>query len=66
LPIRRWCRVSAFLLTSHLVESRLRVTIDPTLDSGLPNTSQVMIEKVMSLPRDQLDSRIGNVTADQL
>ena len=54
------------LLTSHIVESKLRVTIDPTPDNGLEKRSQVMIDKVMTLPIDRLDNRIGRITREQL
>jgi len=53
--------VTVCLLTSHLVESRLRVRIDPASENGLTKSSQVMIDKAMSLPLDRLDNRIGAV-----
>lgn len=58
--------VTVCLLTSHLVESGLRVRIDPAPGNGLAKSSQVMIDKVMSLPLDRLDNRIGAVTGAQL
>ena len=58
--------VTVCLLSSHLTDSRLRVRIDPTPENGLPKPSHVMIDKVMSLPPDRLDNRIGAVTAAQL
>ena len=54
------------LLTSLITESKLRVIIDPTPENGLDKRSQVMIDKVMTLPVDRLDNRIGRVTRDQL
>src|SRR5437764_14346364 len=58
--------VTVCLLTSHLVESRLRVRIDPTAENGLDKPSQVMIDKVMTLPLDRLDNRIGAASRAQL
>jgi len=49
-----------------LVESRLRVRIDPTAENGLDKPSQVMIDKVMTLPLDRLDNRIGAASRAQL
>ena len=42
--------VTLCLLTSHIVDSKLRVTIDPTPDNRLEKRSPVMIDKVMTLP----------------
>jgi mRNA interferase MazF len=58
--------VTVCLLTSHLVDSRLRVRIDPAPENGLTKSSHVMIDKAMSLPLDRLDNRIGAVSAAQL
>jgi mRNA interferase MazF len=58
--------VTVCLLTSHLVGSRLRVRIDPAPENGLTKSSQVMIDKAMSLPLDRLDNRIGAVSGAQL
>ena len=51
--------VSLCLLTSALVDSRLRVTLQPSKVNGLEKPSQVMIDKVMTLPLDKLSNRIG-------
>ncbi|MGH8674953.1 MAG: type II toxin-antitoxin system PemK/MazF family toxin [Burkholderiales bacterium] len=37
------------LLTSHIVDSKLRVTIDPIPENGLEKRSQVMIDKVIDV-----------------
>ena len=55
--------VTLCLLTSTLVDSRLRVTLKPSKANGLGKPSQVMIDKVMTLPLDKLANRIGAVTA---
>jgi mRNA interferase MazF len=57
--------VTVCLLTSHLVDSRLRVRLDPAPENGLTKSSHVMIDKVMSLPLDRLDNRIGAVSGAQ-
>lgn len=58
--------VTVCLLTSNLVDSKLRVRVDPAAGNGLTKSSHVMIDKVMSLPIDRLDNRIGAVTGSQL
>ena len=58
--------VTVCLLASHLVDSKLRVRVDPAAGNGLTKSSHVMIDKVMSLPIDRLDNRIGAVTGSQL
>ena len=40
--------------------------IDPTAENGLDKPSQVMIDKVMTLPLDRLDNRIGAASRAQL
>jgi mRNA interferase MazF len=54
------------LLTSHIVESKLRVQIEPGAANGLTKISQVMIDKVMTLPLDRLDNPIGIVSKAEL
>lgn len=40
--------------------------IDPAPSNGLDKPSQVMIDKLMTLPQDRLDNRIGAVSAGEL
>jgi mRNA interferase MazF len=58
--------ITLCLLTSTLADSRLRVTLQPSKANGLEKPSQVMIDKVMTLPLDKLSNRIGAVSADEL
>ena len=58
--------VTLCLLTSTLVDSRLRVTLQPSKVNGLEKPSQVMIDRVMTLPLDKLSNRIGAVSAGEL
>lgn len=48
------------------MDSRLRVTLQPSKGNGLEKPSQVMIDKAMTLPLDKLSNRIGAVSADEL
>ena len=58
--------VTLCLLTSTLSDSRLRVTLQPSKGNGLEKPSQVMIDKVMTLPLDRLSNRVGAVSAGEL
>jgi mRNA interferase MazF len=52
--------VTLCLLSSQMVESPLiRLTIDPTPDNGLEERCQVMIDKVVTVPRERIGRRIG-------
>jgi mRNA interferase MazF len=50
-------------LTSELLNAAdLRLLIEPTLENGLQFSSQVMIDKVTTVPRAKLGRRIGRLT----
>ena len=45
----------------------LRVPLDPNVSNGLDAPSGIMLDKVTTMPRSQLDERIGKVSdADML
>ena len=58
--------VTLCLLTSHIVDSKLRVAIDPAPANGLAKRSQVMVDMVLTLPVERLDNRIGQVSREQM
>lgn len=50
------------LLTSALVEAPLyRLQIEPTPANGLKATSQVMVDKIVALPREKCGQSIGRI-----
>lgn len=50
------------LLTSALVEAPLyRLQIEPTSANGLKATSQVMVDKIVALPREKCGHAIGRI-----
>jgi mRNA interferase MazF len=54
-------------LTSELVNAAdLRLMIEPTPDNGLQLTSQVMIDKVTTVPRVKLGKRIGRLNDGEM
>ncbi|OGT45496.1 MAG: hypothetical protein A3E82_03560 [Gammaproteobacteria bacterium RIFCSPHIGHO2_12_FULL_38_11] len=54
-------------LTTHLIDASLfRISILPGKQSGLKQTSQVMVDKITSQKRVKLREKIGELTIDQL
>src|SRR5579872_3561106 len=50
------------LLTTELVDAPLfRLTIVPSESNGLHDVSQIMVDKMLALPRDRLRERIGSL-----
>lgn len=59
--------VTLCLLTSHLQPTPLfRYEVAPSSENGLSLTSQVQIDKVMTLPRTKLGQTIGKLTDGQM
>ena len=59
--------VTVLPVTSDLRYAPLfRVTVEPTATNGLQRTSQVMVDKVMTVPRDKLGEKIGYIEPDEL
>ena len=54
-------------MTSRLVEAAdFRVTIDPTSENGLRAPSQVMADKPVTVRRERIGQRIGQLGADDM
>lgn len=54
-------------ITTHLVETPLfRLMLHPNKDNGLKKLSQIMVDKIMSLKRDKIHQKIGNINTEQL
>ena len=59
--------VTVLPITSTLVDaSLLRVTVQASASNGLEKTSQIMIDKAMTLKREKIGSVLGRVNADEL
>jgi mRNA interferase MazF len=57
--------VSVLPLTSTIIDAPLlRLTIDPGRANGLRRVSQVMVDKVLTLPRDKIGDTIGRLDED--
>ena len=59
--------VTVCLLTSHLRQTPLiRYEVEPSVDNGLTATSQVQIDKLMTVPRPKIGPVIGRLSTKQL
>jgi mRNA interferase MazF len=59
--------VTVCLLTSHLRQTPLiRYEVEPCSDNGLSSTSQVQIDKLMTIPRQKLGPMIGRLSTKQM
>ena len=49
-------------LTSTIVDAPLfRITLDPSRQNGLNRVSQIMVDKVLTLPREKIGKRAGHL-----
>lgn len=54
-------------ITSKLVDAPLlRITIQPSAENGLQKPSQVMVDKAMTVKRDNIGPAFGRIDADIL
>lgn len=54
-------------MTSRLVDSPdFRITIEPSPENGLRETSQVMVDKPVTIRRDRMGQVIGRLNAAQM
>lgn len=52
--------VTLCLLTTDIVDAPLfRLTVEPSPANGLLQTSQIMIDKIVTVPQDTIGARIG-------
>jgi mRNA interferase MazF len=54
-------------ITSDVIDAPLfRVAVPPGARTGLTSASQVMVDKIVSVPRSAVGKRIGSCDADEL
>jgi len=59
--------ISVLPLTSSIVDAPLfRLTIDPSRHNGLTHVSQVMVDKVISVPRAKIGKVVGRLPDDTM
>ncbi|WP_169979803.1 type II toxin-antitoxin system PemK/MazF family toxin [Tautonia rosea] len=55
------------LLTSESIEAPLfRLTLSPSRENGLLSPSQIMVDKLLALPRGRIRERIGTLDDETL
>lgn len=55
------------LMSSAEIRSPLfRIPVEPSTTNGLKQASQVMVEKLLTVPRDKITQVIGRLTDEQL
>ena len=53
-------------ITTHLVAAPLfRLLLSPDSSNGLKQKSQIMVDKITSLPRMKINQKIGSLTSEQ-
>lgn len=59
--------VTVLPITSTLVAAPLfRITLQPSVETGLQKPSQVMVDKVMTVKRDKVGQAFGHIDADAM
>jgi mRNA interferase MazF len=54
--------ITVIPLTSTIVDAPLfRITLDPTRQNGLKHVSQIMVDKVLTMPRGKIGKRVGRL-----
>src|SRR5438094_6705853 len=54
--------VTILPVTSEIRDTPLfRITVDSTADNGLAKTSQAMVDKTQTVPREKIGARIGHL-----
>ena len=49
-------------LTNTIIDAPLfRITLDPCRQNGLSRVSQIMVDKILTLPREKIGKRVGHV-----
>jgi mRNA interferase MazF len=57
--------VTILPLTSTIVDAPLfRITVDPSRQNGLAHVSQIMVDKVLTVPRQKVRKPIGHLGND--
>ena len=66
-PFSEHATVTVLPVTSTLVAAPLlRIKVQPSLESGLQKTSQVMVDKAMTVKRDKIGPSFGRIDADSM
>jgi mRNA interferase MazF len=54
--------ITVLPLTTTIIDAPLfRITLDPTRQNGLNRVSQIMVDKILTLPREKIGKQLGRV-----
>lgn len=57
--------VTICLLTTEILDAPLfRLTVEPSSSNGLQHVSQIMIDKIVTVPHDTIGPRIGSLNRE--
>lgn len=63
----RTATITVLLLSGTVVDASLiRITVQPTAENGLRKTSQIMIDKAMTVKRDKLSAPFGRLDKETM
>lgn len=66
-PFSEHASVTVLPVTGTLVAAPLlRITVQPSAQSGLRKPSQVMVDKAMTVKRDKIGPTFGHIDADSM
>ena len=66
-PFSEHASVTVLPVTGTLVAAPLlRITVQPSAQSGLRKPSQVMVDKAMTVKRDKIGPTFGNIDANSM
>lgn len=54
------------LMTSDLKDAQFRITLEPSAETGLQKVSQVMTDKLFTLPKTKIGKIFGRVPAEKM
>ena len=59
--------VTLLMMSTTLTEFQdIRITIEPTLANGLRETSQILADRLQTVPRDRIGGVVGRLTPEQM
>jgi mRNA interferase MazF len=54
-------------ISSELIDASLfRLVVDPAETNGLKKRSQIMIDKIQTVPREKLSKKVGHLSASEM
>lgn len=66
-PFNEHATMTVLPVTSALVDAPLlRITVAPSAENGLQTTSQIMVDKTMTVKRDEVGPGFGRIHADAM